>query len=382
MRPKTLILFVVAIGCGLVASIGVSQYMERAGQGTAIQIETQKIYVAAVEVNIGEKLDEKNLKLEEWPKDRVPEGAITELKQLENMYPRTRFYKGEPILMVKLSDKIDGNKAQTIPAGFRVVATKVSAETGGGGLIRPGDRVDVVVFLRKSAEVPESGTKTILRDVNVFAVDAETERAIDKGTGQAREVRTISLLVKPKQAEALMLAKEFGTMSLTLRRPNDGNEDSTEGSSIKDLLGDDTGEVVNEKKTAAKDDGGFAKWLANAANQTATPRPEVAAPTPPVQDDVKFKMKIRTPTGDRTFVWHDLNGEPVEEGGETPVSMTAPPAPAMAAPAAQPIAFPVSTPAPATGPAEDNTSNQTTTSGNNSDEPGQPATSAPGNPGK
>jgi pilus assembly protein CpaB len=83
MRPKTLILFFVAIGCGLVASIGVSQYMEKARGSAGLQLETQKIYVAASEINIGDTLDDKNIKLEEWPKDRIPEGAVTELKDLE-----------------------------------------------------------------------------------------------------------------------------------------------------------------------------------------------------------------------------------------------------------------------------------------------------------
>ena len=76
MRPKTLILFFVAIGCGLVASIGVSQYMEK-NRTNGLQLETMKVYVATTEINIGERLDDKNIKLEEWPKDRIPEGAVT-----------------------------------------------------------------------------------------------------------------------------------------------------------------------------------------------------------------------------------------------------------------------------------------------------------------
>jgi pilus assembly protein CpaB len=129
MRPKTLILFFVAIGCGLIASIGVSQYMEKARANSGIPLETLKVFVAAVEINIGEKLDDKNIKLEEWPKDRVPEGAVANLKELEGKYPRTRLYKGEPILAAKLSDSVDGNIPQRIPEGFRVVTVKVNAES-------------------------------------------------------------------------------------------------------------------------------------------------------------------------------------------------------------------------------------------------------------
>lgn len=358
MRPKTLILFIVAIGCGLVASIGVSQYLEKARGNGSLKVETMKIYVATTEINIGEKLDDKNIKLEEWPKERVPEGAITELKQLENMYPRTRFYKDEPILIAKLSDTIDGNKAQTIPAGFRVAAVKVSADTGGGGLIRPGDRVDVVVFLRKSAEVPETGTKTILRDVNVFAVDAETERAVDKGTGQSREVRTISLLVKPVQAESLMLAKELGIMSLTLRRPDEINEESTAGQTIQDLFGSD-GDSANDKKNKGDQGGaGLAKWLSQANPQVVATTTAVPTPAPPAEEPAKFIMKIRTPNGNREYRWKDLNAEPEESGpaGSSPAAVT------------QPVSFPSAAPiVPELGPRTDTTESADATTSDSED---------------
>ena len=49
MRAKNMILFVIAVGCGLVASIGVSQYMEHAaGSGTG-QVDTVEIFVATGE---------------------------------------------------------------------------------------------------------------------------------------------------------------------------------------------------------------------------------------------------------------------------------------------------------------------------------------------
>ena len=44
--------------------------------------------------------------------------------------------------------------------------------------ISPGDRVDVMVFLRRNGqEIPETGAFTILKNVRVFAVNTNTERA-------------------------------------------------------------------------------------------------------------------------------------------------------------------------------------------------------------
>ena len=93
MRAKTLMLFMIAISCGLVASIGVSQYMER-GRGRRCRSPRPRSIVAASDINIGQKLDANNVRLEEWPKDRVPDGALTELEDLTDRFPRTRLYSG------------------------------------------------------------------------------------------------------------------------------------------------------------------------------------------------------------------------------------------------------------------------------------------------
>jgi len=209
MRTKSMILFVIAIGCGLIASIGVSQYMERASGGGAAAAPTVDICVAIVDIGIGEKFTAQNVKLEGWPKDRVPDGAVSDMKDLDDRYARARLYAGEPILRAKLMDSNDGSKAVDIPKGFRVVSVKVSMESSVSGLVQPGDRVDLMVFLQKSHDVPQTSTKTILRDVNVFAVDTETERSVD-AQGKSQNLRTVSLLVKPEQAEAVNLAAGLG----------------------------------------------------------------------------------------------------------------------------------------------------------------------------
>ncbi|MEX0818549.1 MAG: Flp pilus assembly protein CpaB, partial [Pirellulaceae bacterium] len=313
MRAKSLVLFVIAVGCGLAASIGVSQYMESANGGST-QTETAKILVAMTDINIGEKLDAQTVKLEGWPKDRVPEGAVYELSGIEGKYPRTRMYAGEPILLAKLMDSNKDSPAVTIPKGFRVVSVKVSVETAGGGLIQPGDRVDVLVLLRKSSEIPETGTRTILRDVNVFSVDGATERAVDE-EGRTRTLSTVSLLLKPRQAESVMLASDLGRLFLTLRRPDDDTEEvGHEGETVRSLLGND-GESANEKAVGQNDD--LPTWLTGAQNgqpQTIEPTDEVATPveTPP-----KWKMVILGSTGTREFLWSDIGELPTEAGNNS-----------------------------------------------------------------
>ena len=104
MRPKSLLLLALALGCGLVASIGISQVMDRNNHGTT-KIETVPIYVAVHNINLGDPIDAKMLSLQEWPKDKVPRGAISNLEDLQGRRPRATIIEGEPILEGKLLEK-------------------------------------------------------------------------------------------------------------------------------------------------------------------------------------------------------------------------------------------------------------------------------------
>ena len=76
--------------------------------------------------------------------------------------------------------------------------------------ISPGDRVDVMVFLKRNgADIPETGAFTILKNVRVFAVNTNTERATD-AKGEAANFKTVSLLVKPDHARELAVAAADG----------------------------------------------------------------------------------------------------------------------------------------------------------------------------
>ncbi|MEM8678474.1 MAG: SAF domain-containing protein, partial [Planctomycetota bacterium] len=128
MRPKSLILILIALGCGLIASIGISQVVERGGDSKP-QIVTSPIYVAMAEINIAEEFGAKNIKLEEWPIDKIPDGAVTEASELEGMCPTTRLYPGEPILLFKIASRDELNtRSNRIKPGFRVMSVRVSLE--------------------------------------------------------------------------------------------------------------------------------------------------------------------------------------------------------------------------------------------------------------
>ena len=84
MKPKSLLLLALAGGCGLVASIGISQVMDKNAQrGPAL--ETAPIYVALHNINLGDPIDATMVSLMEWPKDKIPPGALTQIEDISQI---------------------------------------------------------------------------------------------------------------------------------------------------------------------------------------------------------------------------------------------------------------------------------------------------------
>jgi pilus assembly protein CpaB len=243
MRGKSLALLLLALGCGLVASLGITQVMaRRSGDPTASAGEMQSVLVATKEVVLGDPLTAKVVKVEEWPKDTVPVGALARVEDAEGRRVRAKFYKGEPILEQKLFPKgmeMSGADA-LIPKGYRVATVKVDAVTGGGNLILPGSRVDLLVHMARNPAIGimETTTKTVLQDLRVFAVnDVVSMETVNGQENKSIQARTVSLLVTPAQAEKVTLATEMGQIRLVMRSPEEDKQEPTRGATPQELFG-------------------------------------------------------------------------------------------------------------------------------------------------
>src|SRR5208282_2970754 len=129
------------------------------------------------------------------------------------------------------------------PKGLRVVAITVSPEAIHNGLVLPGTRVDLQVFIRSDASVGvgETMCKTILQDIRVFAVnDVTTTESQDPKNPETRSIpggKTVSLLVTPTQAQIVTLASQLGTIRLILRSGEDSEQPKTVAMTAHELLG-------------------------------------------------------------------------------------------------------------------------------------------------
>jgi len=252
MRPKSLLLLALALGCGLVASIGISQVMDKNGRPKAA--ETVPIYVALHNINLGDPIEAGMLSLQEWPKDKVPRGVMSNLTDIEGRRPRTAIIEGEPILEGKLLAQGQiADPIKSIPPDMRLKTIAVDAEKSAAGLLGPGDRVDVQLFVQKNERqgIPSTRSKVIMQNIRVFAVDQTVQRAPD-GSEERTIAKTVSLMLTPEQASKLSLAEQIGEISLIPRNPDDETITATPEFTLEDIWAE--GDASNRKKEQGADD--------------------------------------------------------------------------------------------------------------------------------
>jgi pilus assembly protein CpaB len=373
MRSKSIVLLALALGCGLVASIGISQVMDARNKAAGDQGDKQGVFVAMLDVQANEELTAQNIKLEEWPKNIVPQGALTKLEEVEGKRCRMKLYAGEPILSSKLLGASDSvGAAKDIPEGYRVSQVKVDSVSGASNLILPGDRVDVLLFRQPPGSNPNAtAAKIVLQDIKVFAVDTHTETEFSRNKSEQGEpisAKTISLLVTPQQSLILHAASEVGgAVRLVLRNPDDDLHVSTHDATLADIFGPDQHSDRNKEQNGDKgNQDDVSGWLDQQKEKTVVPPlPTTTATAPPRQMIVIMGSSVKQV---------DLPG-----GGELPQNQPTADSPAVESPPgseltggdgnapAAPPANPSSPPAPEVPPAppvESSQQNEPPTDGN------------------
>jgi pilus assembly protein CpaB len=294
MRPKTLILLVLALGCGLVESIGISQVMQR-NQDTGPSSETSPVWVAKADIKDNEPLTMQNLKLEQWPKEKIPPGSLSKMEEIEGKRSRVKIYQGEAILDKKLLGKDEVDVSFNVPIGMRLYTVLGDPMASQGGLLHPGARVDVLVFVSKNTGPLETGTKTILQDIRVFAVNDQVKAADEKGGNESITAKTVTLLLTPSQAEKIALASEVGKIRLVMRSPDDSAVVDPAGTRLQDIFtmekSDRAVETMDHAPANPKLPGSGLTALLNQAQQAVSPTPSVIS-SAPANEDISYTIQV------------------------------------------------------------------------------------------
>jgi pilus assembly protein CpaB len=300
MKMKSIVLLAVAMGCGLVAMIGVQKVLSGGSGNDGVA----KVLVATVEVPPGALLNEENSLFKEWPAGAVPQGAVTSKKQIEDRALRVRAVPGEVIMEAKLSPKGELGAANDIPKGMRIVTVSVDSTMTAAGMIMPGDYVDVLVtYKAKSGTSYSEKVKTVLEDVQVFARGNQRDIAGVEEEEKEKN-KTLTFLVLPPEVSILKLAESKGKIHVSLRPRGDRIADK-EIPDPEKLFADLFEEGAPKSHNAAVDgenpipQADVAQFL----NTLTTPQKNQAEEAPQEQvEEEPPKWKIEIFTGDKLEV--------------------------------------------------------------------------------
>ncbi len=210
-----------------------------------------KIRIVAARATIPQwsQVEAGQLMIVEVPQKWAPPGYLPEalLDTVPGRLVGTTVPPDTPLLSLHLADSNNASRlSQVIDPGQRALPLEIDKVTAFGGLLKPGDYVDILMTLQNPADRTVE-TRTLLQGVAVLAVggDLGSEHDYAARGGGSRRINNVTVLVTAEEAELLVLAEDQGQLSLTMRNFGDvGSEKDLPGRHLRDLLQEEQIEVI------------------------------------------------------------------------------------------------------------------------------------------
>ncbi len=200
---------------------------------------TTKVVVAAHNISARTTLDSGMLEVADVPTGSVLDDTFSNIDDLDGQVTRYPLVSGEQVVASKIGVQKDDEEGLSfvVPVGMRAFSIEVSEESSAGGLILPGDLVDVIGILDEGT-VDIDKAVTLIESVEVLAIaqtaqepipaaratGTPTPSAVSGTLGERPEnvepnpgARTVTLAVAPEQAQLLALVQAKGELALSLR---------------------------------------------------------------------------------------------------------------------------------------------------------------------
>jgi Flp pilus assembly protein CpaB len=232
-------ILVLALFLGLLSAVLVFVYLGRSGGGeesAAPSGETKSVVVASQDIPAGTRITEDMVRVKNVSSDAVVPQALTSTDSVVGSVARFPINTDEQILENRLavggipvSNGENLPVTYIVPEGMRAVAVNTKQVINAGGLVLPGDRVDVIFVAEVKTDAPppldrSHIAQTVLQNVEVLAVEQTVEEVVPEttsdGTGDGQvsdrvaldkpdaqpDAVTVTLAVTPDQAEILAMA--------------------------------------------------------------------------------------------------------------------------------------------------------------------------------
>ncbi|MCA1749088.1 MAG: Flp pilus assembly protein CpaB [Parasphingopyxis sp.] len=230
MDARKVILLVGALLVAAVTAFMARSMFTGSGAPNAVAQEAEvsgpMVLVATRALPVGTIIDADSFRFQPWPEELI-EGSYfirgeADMESLVGTVVRSDISAGQPIThgsLVRPGDR--GFLAAALGPGMRAVTVPVSAQSGVGGFVFPGDRVDLVLTQEVEGGgdgPPLRASETIVRNLRVLAADQRTTNEVNEDGETVPVVsNTVTVEATPRIAEKIAVAQTIGQLSLSLR---------------------------------------------------------------------------------------------------------------------------------------------------------------------
>lgn len=208
-----------------------------------------RVLVAKADLGVGDRLTVDNMTWQSWPVETLNAAYITDgqpatapqgladttlskarttvgdiasgggqkMQAMVGDIVREPIYTGQPITAKMIIHSGDSSyMAVRLPSGMRAISLPINVESGAGGFIQPGDRIDVLSTHTDNNKNSGGGmiTETVLSNALVLAIDQHTN---SPKTGATVLGATVTLEVPEQSASSVARARSQGGITLALR---------------------------------------------------------------------------------------------------------------------------------------------------------------------
>ena len=223
ISPGTVTVGVFAILFGLVAAYAARHLLNVKPVQPPIVAGPEMASIVVPRINLPKyaRVREQDVEVIQVPVDKAPEGAIRlQSRALFRLVKETTL-AGQPLLDANLFPVGEVPMlAERLPAGHRAVTLEIDSNSALNGMIQPESYVDITLTVSDNKpELSGMATMTLMQGIQVLA----TSHARFKGWEDLpNQLRNVTVAVTPEQANKLILAQKYGTLSVTLRSSAEG----------------------------------------------------------------------------------------------------------------------------------------------------------------
>jgi pilus assembly protein CpaB len=206
------------------------------------------VVVAVQDIPARSRVTREMVTLTAYPKELIVAGAITDPKEAEGRITLSRIRAKDQIRSSDLVGEGQGpSLGYVIPKGMRAIAIQAGEVMAVGTAVKPDDRVDIMATYTHPISRQET-TQMILQNVLVLAVN----RGQTDNQGKEGANTSMTLAVKPEEAELLTAADRAGALRVALRGVGDKTIIPSTGVEARDFPGSRTFRMAGEAPDAAK----------------------------------------------------------------------------------------------------------------------------------